>query len=299
MEPADNIERAIEQLHMTTRAETDQRILDDAFTALLGSASRKPSRIGIRRWRMPVMRRIAIPAAIAAAILVAFVIFVSLPLRKTATLKQIQTTLAKTDNICISTFRAGETEPFQQLWASKPLGVKLFKIGRGNQAQFTLWDVPNGAKRTKYVSSANIQTETIPEPMPAELEKLEVEFFGLVPFSDVNGIPPDAQWSHLDDPKVAAAIPGAEVYELTWVTKRTTSGVGLHRMWRLFADARTNRPKRAEWYTKHTPEDEYGFEIFAVVSYPSEGEIQTLVRNTFGPRPSDDPEYISTPGTER
>lgn len=299
MEPADGLERAIEQLHMTTRTDTDRRILDDAFAALLGSAARKPPGTEIRDRRLLAIHRIAIPAGVAAVILVGFILFVGIPSQRTATLRQIQTTLAKVDNVCISMFRAGETEPFRQVWASKPLGVKLFKIGRGNQAQFTLWDVPNGAKRTKYVSSGYIQTETIPEPMLADLQKSEAQSFGLIPFADANGVPEDAQWNQLDDREVAAEIPGSEVYDLTWATERTASEVGMVNRWRLFADARTNRPKRAEWYTKLAPEDEYGFEIFAVVTYPSESDIQTLVRNTFGPRPSDDPERISTPGAER
>ena len=175
----------------------------------------------------------------------------------------------------------------------------MFKIGRGNQAQFTLWDVPNGAKRTKYVSSGYIQTEVIPEPMLAELERSEAESFGLVPFSDANDVPQDAQWSRLDDRAVAAEVPGAETYDLTWTTKGTTAEMGMHRRWRLFADARTHLPKRAEWYTKLTPDDEYGFELFAVITYPSESDIESLVQNTFGPQPSGEPEYIPTPGAER
>ena len=258
-----------------------------------------PTGSGVFSRRIPLIRWIAVPAAVAAVVLIGFVLFVGVPSPKTATLRQIQTALAKVDNVCISTFRAGEAEPFRQVWASKPLGVKLFKVGRGNQAQFTLWDVPNGAKKTKFVASGYIQTEVIPEPMLAELERSEAESFGLVPFSDANGVPEDAQWSRLDDREVAAAIPSSEVYDLTWTTRGTTGEVEMQRMWRLFADGRTHRPERAEWYTKLAPEDVYGFELFTVVTYPSESDIQNLVQSTFGPRPSDDPEYISTPGADR
>jgi len=299
MEPAGGLERAIEQLHIITRAETDKRVLDDAFAALAKSAAKERSGGEADGWRMSAIRRIAAPAAIAALILVAFALFVGIPSRKTATLRQIRTVLSKADNICISTFRAGETEPFRQVWASQTLDLKLVKIGRGNLAQFTLWDVPNRAKRTKYLSSGYIQMETIPESMLAELEKSEAESLGLVPFSDANGVPGDAEWTHLDDPEVAAAVPGTEVYDLTWPEKGATAEVGTHKKLRLFVGTRTNLPKRAEWYSKVTPDDEYGFEIFAVVSYPSESDIESLVRNTFGPRRSDHPEHISTPGAER
>jgi hypothetical protein len=297
MEPADSLERAIEQLHVTTRAETDRHILDDAFAALMKPASKEQA--GTTDWRTPAIRRIAIPVAVAAAVLLAFIFFFEASSQKAVTLGQIQTALAKADNLCISTYRAGEAEPFRQVWSSKPLGVKLFKVGRGNQAQFTLLDVVNAAKRTKFVSSGYIQTEAISQSMIAELEKSQAESFGLLPFSDANDVPDDAQWSHLDDRQVAATVPGADVYDLTWVPKTAPSESGMHRLCRLFVDARTHLPERAEWYTKTTPEDEYGFEVFAVVAYPDQSDIQAIVRNTFGPRPSEEPEYIGTPGADR
>jgi hypothetical protein len=60
-------------------------------------------------------------------------------------------------------------------------------------------------------------------------------------------------------------------------------------------------PKRVEWYAKSRAEDEYTFETFTVVSYPSQSEIQDLIRNTFGLHPDrpDEPEYIGTPGMDR
>jgi hypothetical protein len=297
MEPADGLERAIEHLHITTRAEADRRILDDAFAALMKPASGEQS--GTTAWGIPAIRKIVIPTAVAAAILLAFIFFFHASSQKAVTFGQIQTALARADNVCISTYRAGEAEPFRQEWASKPLGVKLFKIGRGNQAQFTLLDIVNAAKRTKYVSSGYIQTEAISQSAVADLEKSQSESFGLLPFSDANDVPDDAQWSHLDDRQVAAAVPGADVYDLTWVPKSAPAESGMHRLCRLFVDARTRLPKRAEWYTKTTPEDEYGFEVFAVVTYPDQGDIQTVVRSTFGPRPSEEPEYIGTPGADR
>ncbi len=299
MEPGDNLERAIEQLHMRTRAETDRSILKDAFAAFLESASGGSTGIGVRRWPVAGLRRFAVPAAAAAAVVVGLFLFVGVPSDKTVSLSQIQSRLTKTDNICISTFRAGEAEPFRQVWASTPLGVKLFKIGRGNQAQFTLWDVPRNAKKTKYVHSGYIQTEVIPQSMLAELERSEAESFGLLPFADANDVPADAEWARLEDREGAADIPGTEVYDLTWATKSATGEIAMQNRWRLFADGRSNMPKRAEWYAKLAPEDDYGFELFAVVSYPTESDIQNLVRSTFGPRPSDDPEYIGTPGADR
>jgi hypothetical protein len=179
--------------------------------------------------------------------------------------------------------------------------VKLFKIGGGNQTQFTLWDMPNKARMMKYLSSESIRTEAITEQMFAELDKSVAQSAGLFPFTDVNAVPEGAQWSGVDDPQVAAAIPDTEVHDLTWTARSAPSEAVVYKKWRLFADIRTHLPRRAESYAKYKPEDEYTFETFVVVSYPSEGEIHDLMDNIFGPRRGrpDDPEYIGTPGTER
>ena len=66
MNPADNIERAVEQLHITTRPETDKRILDDAFAALEKSAQKQSPHVGRSARRRTLRIRIAELAAVAA-----------------------------------------------------------------------------------------------------------------------------------------------------------------------------------------------------------------------------------------
>ncbi len=44
-------------------------------------------------------------------------------------------------------------------------------------------------------------------------------------------------------------------------------------------------------------ENEYAFDKFVVIAYPSKGEIQDIIRNIFGSR--DGPEYIGTPEAYR
>lgn len=297
MNPADDIERAIAELHITTRAETDNRILDDAFAALRAAVHPQRPRIGTGVWRTIVVNRIAGPAAIAAVILIAFALFFRIPGRKPVNIKEIYGTLGRVENICISTFQADKAEPFQQVWTSQTLKIKLFKIGSKNQARFVLWDIPNKVRMIKYLSSNSVQTEALTNQMLAELEKSMPPFFGVVPFSDVNDVPEDAQWNHIDDRKVAAIVSGTKVYDLIWLQKSTPSETVVHKKWRVFVDTRTNLPQRAEWYAKLKPEEAYGFETFIVIAYPGASEIQALVRNIFGP--PDRPEYMPTPGTDR
>jgi hypothetical protein len=300
MNSPDSIERAIAQLHIRTRAQTDRRILDDASAALAAGVQKQPFEIG-GGWRTGWVIRIARPALAAAAILIAAALLFRVLPGAEPTVGEIHRAFTKAENTCVSTFQAGTTEPFQQVWTSQTLNVKLFKVGAGSQAQFALWDVPIRVKMIKFLASDSVRTEAITDEMLAGLENTMAQTARLFPFSGADGVPADAQWNKVDQSQVATAVPQTKIYELAWTAASETPGAIAHRKCRFFVDIRTHLPKRAEWYTKFGPQDEYTFETFTVVSYPSEGEIQDLIRNTFGPRPGrpDDPEYIGTPGMDR
>jgi hypothetical protein len=277
MSSADNIERAIAELNLTTKAETDRRILDDAYAAL-GKATHKQQHLtGSGVWRLVVRSRFAVPAAIAATILISFALFFRTLNKDTVTIEELCGTLGGAGNVCISAFQASETIPYQQVWTSQSMKMRLFKAGSGNQAQFALWDIPNKVKMTMYLST--VQTQALTEQMLAELEKSVTPLSGISPFSYIRDIPEQARWNQ----------------------QGTTSEVVLYRKWRVFVDSRTNLPKRAELYARSGPEQEYKLESFVIITYPNESEIKDIVKNIFGPRDDrlDNPEFIGTPGAQR
>lgn len=290
MNPADNIERAVEQLYITTRAETDKRILDDAFVALEKSAQEQSFHIG-RSARPKTLRiRIAEMAAVAAVILVIFALFFG----TTATdvgLGEIYQVMGAVENICITTFEPAANEPMQIEWVSQTLNIDMFRIGE----QLVLWDIPNNVKMTKNLSSDSVKTQILSGEMLSKVKQAAVQRFGLVPFSNISDIP-GARWSRVEDLDIEAAVSGTKVYDLTWPETNTASGSIELRKWRVFWDRSTNLPKRAEWYSKLQSEEEYIFETFAVVTYPSDSQIQVLIRETFGSAPTQprDPGYIGT-----
>ena len=297
MNSADNIENAVEQLHITTRPETDKRILDDAFAALEKSGQRQSFHVG-RSTRSKTLRiRIAEIAAVAAVILVIFALFFNAPPPKAVTLEQVYEVLGKVRNICVARFEPDKDESFQQVWTSKTMNVMLIKGMNEGQSEFVLWDLPNRLIRSKFVFSDLVKIDGIPVGMFAEAQKSITGTFGLMPFSDIKDAPEKSQWNRVEDPNVSAIVPGTEVYELTWPQKRT-AGTGIRFIkWRVFLDTVTNLPKRAEWYTKLKSEDKYKFTTFSVITYTSENQIRTLIRNEFGsvalqPR---DPGFIGTP----
>jgi hypothetical protein len=239
--------------------------------------------------------------AAAAVILLALTLLINALFLKGATLAELQKAFGKVENVCIATCRAGATEPFEQVWASQTLKVKLLSSGAGNQAQFTLWDVSNKVKMMKFLSSESVPTEPITERMLAELGKSVIPSSSLFPFADAGAVPDGAQWKPVSDPKAAAVAPESEMYDMVWTAASPPSEAAVYKKWRLFADKRTHLPIRAEWYVKPKLQDDYRLEVFAVVSYPAESEIRSVVDSVFGSRwrRSGEPEYIGTPGMER
>jgi hypothetical protein len=229
-------------------------------------------------------------------ILVVFALFFGTPATEAVALNEIYEALGKVQNVCIATFLPPANQPVQIEWVSQTLNIDMVRFSE----RFVLWDIPNKVQMIKYLSTGSITTTAITDEKLAKVEQAAGRRFGLVPFSDISDVS-DARWSRVEESKVAAAVSGTKVYELTWPQKETSSEAIELRKWRVFVDTRTNLPKRAEWYSKLKPEEEYKFETFTVVTYPSESEIQALIRKTFGPAASrvGEPEYMGTPGAER
>ena len=290
MNSADNIERTVGQLHITTRAETDKRILDDAFVALGKSTQEQSVHIG-RSARPKTLRiRIVELAAVAAVIFVIFALFFNTSTTGVG-LSDIYQVLGSVDNICITTYEPTSNEPMQIEWVSQALNIDMFQIGR----QFILWDIPNKVKLTKYASSDSVRAQILPGDLLSKVKQAALQRFGLVPFSNISDIS-GARWTHLEDSEAQADVPGTKIYDLTWQDKNAAlDAIKLYRR-RFFVDKRTNLPKRIELYGKLQSEAEYKFETFAVVTYPSEDQIRTLIQNEFGPAALQprDPGYIGT-----
>ena len=290
MNSADNIERTVEQLHITTRTETDERILDDAFAALEKSTQEQSVHIG-RSTRPKTLRiRIVELAAVAAVIFVIFALFFNTSTTEVG-LGDIYQVLGAVDNICITTYEPASNEPMQIEWVSQALNIDMFQIGR----QFILWDIPNKVKMTKNLSSDSVRSQILTGDMFSRVKQAVLKRFGLVPFSNLSDIS-GARWTRLVDSEADADVSGTKVYDLTWQDKNAAlDAIKLYRR-RFFVDKRTNLPKRIELYGKLQSDAEYKFETFAVVTYPSEDQIRTLIRETFGSAPTQprDPGYIGT-----
>jgi len=290
MNRSDDIESAIKELHLTTSAETDKHILDDAFTALKKSTQKQWAGTKPHILRMVLRNRILELAGLAAVVLIAFALFFKAPTEQAVTIVQLYEAVEKVSNVSIERFIAGRYEPIQNEWISQTLNIGMFKFGE----QFILLDIANKLKKTTSLSSDSVQTVRIPENALAAAKKKVTSSSVLVPFSDMNDIPSAAQWNYVSDPDVAAIVPGTEVYDLIWTTQ--PPDIEFHK-WRYFVDSKTNLPRRVEIYLKQDTEQDFTLHKYGVATYPNEGDIKTLISEIFGPdesRPRE-PEYIGTP----
>lgn len=71
---------------------------------------------------------------------------------------------------------------------------------------------------------------------------------------------------------------GIEVYDLTWPDKTDVNRPVLRR-WRYFIEAKTNLPRKVEKFYKLAPEDDYILEETLVISYPTNEEIKSVIKD--------------------
>jgi hypothetical protein len=289
-------------LHVTTRAETDRRILDDAFVAFrkesLGlQAGLQAQKFSIRQWF--ATGRLIKPLAAAAVIIIAVGLFFSGPGENFDSVEDFYRNLGGVSNICVSTFEPGQTNPTQQVWTSQDLKVRLFKTGIGDRARYALLDLADKVETKMYLS--NVETEPLTEEKLRDLRQSMMPSFALAPFFSKDDVPANARWYPVSGPEVTATAPDCAVYELVWQEQETASEGISQRKWRVFVDVKTHLPKRTESYVKVGSESEHKLEKYVLVTYPSEEEIGEIVAKIIdrSERSKDDVEYIPTPGIGR
>ncbi len=284
MNLTDNLEQTIKKLRITTAADTDKRILNDAFIAFQKSMKQKSPGV----WQLIIASRIIKVAALAAVVLIASTLLFLAKPEKSVPLVNVYQALENVGNVCISTFQPGEQVPKQKQWISKSMNIIMF----GAEAQFDLYDVANRIRRTKVISSSYSAAVTPSEEALAEAQKLIHRPFGLLPFPNIDNISQNAQWSRIENSNIAAAVPGTKVYDLLWTSPAKGGPNVTFNKWRYFVDSRNALPKKVELYSKLSVEQDYTLFGYNVVSYPTDIEIKTLIHETF----DTGPDYIGTPG---
>lgn len=290
---ADNTEQRVEQMRLKTRDVTDQRILNDAFIAF-DRSSPYARKITIRN---NVVTKYAGIAAAAAVLITIWFAYTSLFSEKFTAPKQICDDLAQIDNFSISMYLAEQPvesllverdEPFQQIWASKPLEMTLLKTTSQNADLLTLWDISRNNKMTSATSDKTAKTENMPHSkMLSELNESVFYTFSLNRFYSISDIPKNAKWTQIQSND-------SKVFELLWHQKDSV-GKQQYFKWRIMLNENTNLLERTELYIKSYSEDQYKLDRFCVISHPLQDEIRTIILENFNIVISP-PQYLPTGG---
>lgn len=210
-------------------------------------------------------------AVAAAIILMAAVLFQSIPTAKAVTLGKIYEAIEKIRNIHITTFTSSNKEPAQEFWISKTLNIYATKTAN----QCVLWDIGNRTKKTKQPGGSITDTARLTDDVIISIEEKISGASGLIPFNNISDVPQDAEWNRIDDKNIKAAK-DIEVYDLTW-PKRASNGSVVFWKWRVFADSETSLPRKVEWYQKSVADSDYVLSSTMKVEYISESEIRKII----------------------
>jgi hypothetical protein len=291
MNPADNIERAIEEMHLTTDAATDQRILSDSFAALEAA-----TRSGVAH--KPAVRTITLRSpvvslgAAAAAVIMIVALFLNYAPGKSLDLRSLYMALGEVTSLSIERYTPSEDVPYQQEWASQTLNASMVS----HSDVTVLWDLAHAARKTKRSGSNTARSGMIPEERFEKIRYWMSHNFGLVPFPDINHMPDGVQWTAVTDPDVLSVVPDADVYDLVWTNRWPETEV---RRQRYFVSAETNLPTRIEVYARAESQSEFRFLRYAMITYLTDSEVEDAVTREFGSvsdvGSSNDPVYMGTP----
>lgn len=210
--------------------------------------------------------------AAATVILVAAVWLLNVPIAKAMTIEKIYKAIANTRNVYITKFSPYKTEPIQEKLVSRELNIYMVK----NENETTLWDISNRLRKAKKPDSGVIETIPLIEEELTFIKRKMTGVLGLMPFYDIAGIPPNAQWKRVPDEKPQTVTENIEVYDMTW-TAKAHDGYVVFKKWRAFVDSKTNLPQRTEVYLKPSVNEEYTLVSIDVIEYPDDSEIRVVL----------------------
>ena len=282
MNRQDDLNRKFDKLHISTSEQTDNRILEDAYTEMDKSVQMNDGGVVQRASRKNRRNRVMGFVGLAAGIVVIFALLFGIPSAKAVSLAEIYQAVEKVRNVCVFRFRAGSEEPYQRQRISQTLNIMLLET----KGKYVLIDYGKGQKKTKNPDEETVSIESVSEENLEKLKNNIERDFNLLPFSKLSQVREDARWTEVDSDNVNTVIPGTEVYDLTWagINDEFTT---LYIRWRVFVDIKTDLPVRAEWYHKSLhkvlkSDEDFSLRTFNVVTYPTESEILTLIEDIFG-----------------
>jgi len=231
---------------------------------------------GALRKKMSAMNRKPIlkaTLAVAAVMLIAVALFFHAPAAKAVTIDQLYEAISNIKNVYIAKFTPDGIEPKQEIWVSRMLNIYMTKT----ENKMVLWDVINGLKKMKDLSTGAFETTSLNEETIASIKMKISGYLGLVPFTSISNIPADAQWKQITDKSQESAAKDIEIYDLIWTEEIRDSSKVLKK-WRFFVNAQTNLPQKTEFYEQLPIDDEYVLQSVNLVEYLDNDGVYAIIK---------------------
>jgi len=178
------------------------------------------------------------------------------------------------DNVYTARYDLGGTEPLEETWASRSLGVRLLKTGE----QFSLSSIPDRVLRARDSQNGVIREVNLTADNIAELRKTINGSLGITPFNDMSNLPPGSELTELPGDTLDAAGEGVEVYELTFRDDLAFNGARFSQ-WRFFVDAGTSLPQKVQICCRSGADEDYEMRSQLIIEYPGEDEIKAAIES--------------------
>ena len=214
------------------------------------------------------------PTAAAAAIILAALLLFNAPTARAVNLGQIYKALERIKNVCITTFYKEESNKTQEIWVSQTLNVKMLKT----RDKCTLWDLNAKSEKSKNLNTGSIATTDLNGALLMKIKETMEGTLGLLPFNSMPEAPEGANWLPIDNKEIETAIPGTQVYELTWTVGKL-DGFIVYNKWRGYIDIETKLPGKIEWWDKKRAEDKYELLTIIKLVYPDTTKVQAAIRD--------------------
>jgi hypothetical protein len=250
------------------------RTVEPAGKQLLQGIQQRPSlsrNVGLHTVKTGF--KYVVKAAIAAVVILGVAFFLrSTPSAAAVTIRQVYDAIQKAVNVHIQQFAAESSEPLQEKWVSKDLGIYAVK----DERSLVVWDITNKQKYTTTLGVTGQDTVHLTELETATMGRKIHSSLDIMPFEDISKLPENARWLKLDASLLKDVSAEAQIYELQWKVTTIDESIFFFK-WRGFIEKATNRPLRVELYSRVGDSGEYKLETVRTVEYWSKSRMEAFL----------------------
>jgi hypothetical protein len=209
--------------------------------------------------------------AAAAVLIIGLALLFSVPKAHGITIEQVYRAIEKVKNVYISKFVKNQSEPVEERWISKDLGIYVTKTAK----DIVIWDTRSTEQKSKDYQSGSTEINKLTNDEISSIEKRMSGSLGLMPFENMQDIPLDAKW-YLTGSKTLKTDEKVEVYNLEWI-EYAYDGSPVFKKWIVNINSETKLPERIGCYTKSEKDKDYLLANIFEVKYISQNDMQEVL----------------------